>query len=90
MIHIVGLDIRIGARVRQRCAWCGIVIEDVDLANMMSPAGSPPWRPWNPGELLEVTGNMRSVVRHEDGSPLPDGMCVDVDIPRKRTGPRLV
>ena len=90
MIHIVGLDIRIGTRVRQRCAWCALVIEDVDLSLLMSPAGSPPWRPWNPGELLDVTGNVRSVVKHEDGSALPDGMCVDVDIPKKRPVLRAV
>ena len=90
MIHIVGLDIRIGSRVRQRCAWCDVVIEDVDLSLMMAPEGAPPWRPWNPGELLDVTGNMRSVVKHEDGSALPDGMCVDVDIPKTRPALRLV
>jgi hypothetical protein len=92
MIHIVGLDIRIGTRVRQRCAWCGYLIEDVDLSCLMAPEGTSPWRPWSPGELLEVVeGNPRgrSVVKHESG-PLPDGMCVDIDIPKKKPSLRLV
>lgn len=32
-IHIAGLDIHVGTHVRQRCAWCGEILDDRDLAN---------------------------------------------------------
>lgn len=31
-IHIAGLDVLVGAQMRQRCAWCGEILEDRDLA----------------------------------------------------------
>jgi hypothetical protein len=57
VVHIAGLDVQIGTRLRQRCAWCGAVLEDVDLANVMVPEGQNPRPPtWTPGELVVIDG----------------------------------
>jgi hypothetical protein len=33
-VHIAGLQVTFGTMMRQRCAWCGEVIEERDAANM--------------------------------------------------------
>lgn len=81
MIHFVGWPLRIGRRVRQRCAWCGETLEDVDLALVFVPAGSDGWRPWEPGKLLRIEGNLRSILDHEDHQSLPLGTCADRELP---------
>ena len=37
MIHLAGPAITCGSHRRQRCSWCGTIIEDVDLANISMP-----------------------------------------------------
>ena len=37
MIHIAGPAITCGSHRRQRCSWCGTIVEDVDLANIAMP-----------------------------------------------------
>lgn len=32
--HIAGLNLQTGSWVRQRCAWCGVIITEVDLARL--------------------------------------------------------
>ena len=67
VIHIAGLDIQVGAQLRQRCGWCGAVIVDYDLARTASPCGDhcqeygckpENHRPgtWLVGGLVEVDG----------------------------------
>lgn len=95
MIHFAGYPMRIGRYCRQRCGWCGEVLEDWDLSLTMVPAkadgtpGDGPM-PWQGGALVEVTGGnptMKSVVVHEDGTDLPPGTCADaITYPK----PRLV
>lgn len=36
-VHIAGPDLQVSGVVRQRCAWCGALILEHDLANMASP-----------------------------------------------------
>jgi hypothetical protein len=91
MIHFAGFSVQIGKRwVRQRCAWCGEIIEEADLCNLATHDGSP-WEVWAIGQLVEVKGPLRSAVPHVDGNPLPDGTCADALFPKKKTpGLRLV
>jgi hypothetical protein len=88
MIHFAGFAVEIGKRwVRQRCAWCGEIIEEADLHN----AKWSTCEVWAIGQLVEVKGPLRSAVPHVDGNPLPDGTCADALFPKKKTpGLRLV
>jgi hypothetical protein len=80
VIHIAGFAARVGNQLRQRCAWCGAVLIDVDLASVAVPAkedGSPGDPPscWETGGLVAVEGHCSYIVRHEDGAKIPDGWC---------------
>lgn len=37
--HIAGLDVQVGRYLRQRCAWCGAMLSDYDLARVAVPEG---------------------------------------------------
>lgn len=60
VVHIAGVDVQVGSRLRQRCSWCGATIIDVDLANiaiMVEPGEEPgPHPTWPVGSLVEHTG----------------------------------
>lgn len=81
VVHIVGLDVQVGTRVRQRCAWCGAIIEDIDHANVAVPVDQDPGPcpTWEIGALVAIDGNHRYVVAHEDGAKLPPGSCALLD-----------
>ncbi len=91
-IHIAGLCARVGSQQRQRCAWCGEVIDDTDLASIavaLNPDGSVPdvSGGFEIGVLVAVSdGNPRCtyIVRHEDGAQLPAGWCGDDGKPKLR------
>lgn len=89
-IHIAGNDVQVGQHLRQRCAWCGEVLIDYDLARIAVPVGQDP-RPstWPPGELVLVDGPMSHTVDHRDGDQLPDNACavLPVELTGKRPGP---
>lgn len=77
VVHIVGTKIDIGPRSRQCCAWCGVVLLDYDQSRIAVPLGQDVTAPTHfpHGALLEVDGNMKSVVSYEDGAQLPDNAC---------------
>lgn len=92
VIHIAGLDVRVGTLRRQRCAWCGAVLLDEDLAAIQ--VGLPPGKSeaqaradgdldppgaWPVGELVARDGAATYVVEHEDGAVLPEGCCAKLD-----------
>jgi hypothetical protein len=79
MIHIAGPDIQIDTHLRQRCAWCGAILIDYDLAAIAVPEGQDP-RPatWPVGGLVEVDGPAQWRVLQGDG-PLPEGACGRID-----------
>ena len=66
--HIIGVEVLLDNRQRQRCAWCGAVLLDNDLSRMAAkielPDGvevsdeAPPARPaaFPVGKLLRITG----------------------------------
>lgn len=81
VIHIAGLDVTVGTKVRQRCAWCGATLEDRDLAREMVPVDQAhlPRGRWEPGALVAVDGHIRWVIEPVDGDKLPDGSCALID-----------
>lgn len=34
LVHLAGLPVRVGDVIRQRCAWCGALIDDLDLTRV--------------------------------------------------------
>ncbi|PRY35371.1 hypothetical protein CLV43_114289 [Umezawaea tangerina] len=73
VVHIAGMVVLIGPLVRQRCSWCGAVLVDVDKTLIAVPVGQDPTPPtWPIGGLVEIDGNMTSVV---DGERLPVNAC---------------
>lgn len=85
VVHIAGVDTHINHRLRQRCAWCGALLLDYDLANLAVPVGqdSTP-ATWPVGELVMVDGGLSATVPHVDGDPLPMDACgrLDPDVTR--------
>lgn len=78
--HVAGLDVQVGRFLRQRCAWCGAVLSDYDLARVAVPEGQD-LRPamWTVGALVAIDGAAAWVVEHEDGAELPAGACAQLD-----------
>lgn len=80
VVHISGVHVQIGTRLRQRCAWCGGVLLEYDLANIAVPVGSDPTPPtWEPGRLVLVDDGMSASIAHVDGEDLPDNACALLD-----------
>jgi hypothetical protein len=79
--HIAGPDIQVGSLLRQRCAWCGVIMTDYDLTRVMVPEGQDP-RPatWAQGVLVRRDGCAWFVVEHEDGADLPADSCAVAEI----------
>lgn len=78
--HIAGLVVHVGSLVRQRCAWCGAVIEDHDLDRIAVPIGHSPIPPtWEPGALVVINGIGTWTIPHEDGAQLPANACTRLD-----------
>jgi hypothetical protein len=76
--HIAGPDITIdgeyGRYLRQRCAWCGDVLLEYDLARVAVPVGQPgPPATWPLGSLVSIDGPLSTVVEPVDR--LPDDAC---------------
>lgn len=82
-IHIAGLPVLIGSHHRQRCAWCGAVIDDVDLRNvsmLLNDDGSAPeYASWVVGSLVANQGGASWTVEHTDGADVPAGCCANLD-----------
>lgn len=75
--HIAGLDCVVEDRyIRQRCAWCGAVLLEYDLARtaMIETPGEPMGKPamWPVGRLVRVDGHMSFSL---DDERLPDDAC---------------
>jgi len=69
---------------RQRCSWCGALVEERDFTHMavaIQPGESPKQAAEatrqmrrEPGAHVAVDGNVRYVVPQEEGR-IPDGSC---------------
>lgn len=88
VIHIAGAVVKVGAVSRQRCAWCGVMLDELDLRNAAweGDDGPPPCG-FEPLALISVEGvnpTSYGVVEHVDGGQIPAGFCGDAD-----DGPRI-
>ena len=90
-IHIAGAVVKVGSVSRQRCAWCGELLDELDLKNVAVAPNEdgtydePPCG-FEPLTLIRVDGvNPKSFnsIDHEDGDQIPAGFCGD-DEPRLR------
>lgn len=85
IVHIAGLDVAVDGRLRQRCAWCGALIEDVDLRNvgvMVDPAEpdkTPSLPSWPVGALLGFADGATWVIEYSTGDTLPAQSCTHID-----------
>lgn len=73
--HVAGLPVTMhGIHVRQRCAWCGAIIEDQDLTRMAAPIGqqSSAFPTWEVGVMVRIDGGCYSTV---DGDKMPEDAC---------------
>jgi hypothetical protein len=82
IIHFAGPTLRIGSVVRQRCLWCGALIEELDL-DRIAVADDPAadggglftarWR-----GLVGVDGAARFAVDDPPDGKVPDRACSEV------------
>lgn len=83
LIHIPAQPIRIGNQLRQRCAWCGATLIDMDLSSVTIVPSSPGMHvepsTWEPGSLVAVDGPASYLVDHQDGDRLPADACGQID-----------
>ncbi len=79
--HIAGLDVAIGSYLRQRCGWCGTILLDYDLRNVIvqTETADKGVATWPVGEIIRVDGNISSIVEHESGNQLPEDSCATLD-----------
>jgi hypothetical protein len=80
MTHVAGLQAQIGTRVRQRCAWCGVLLIDHDLQRIAAAGGQAERPPmWEVGGLVRADGNLYVALDHEEGSDVPADSCARLD-----------
>lgn len=74
--HIAGTPVTVNNRQRQRCAWCGHILIDYDLANIAVPVGQE-GEPgtWEVGALVHVDGGLSYVIEQPTDERLPGDSC---------------
>jgi hypothetical protein len=86
--HIAGLDItwnsEQGPHLRQRCAWCGATLIDMDLSLTQTSALIVPGRDnrpkvWAIGALVTVDGDVTHVASMAQGAQMPPDACTRID-----------
>lgn len=85
VVHIAGLDVTVGDHMRQRCAWCGAVLEDVPHIGQVMVAMTDPhpdneglrFPVWEVGALVAVDGGMKWAVTYT--GELPGNACTALD-----------
>jgi hypothetical protein len=75
--HVAGPPLTIDDRYqRQRCLWCGDVLEEYDLAYIAVPDEQPgPPATWPPGAWVRVEGNAAYVIEVGIDDPMPPDAC---------------
>jgi hypothetical protein len=78
--HIAGPEIQAGSHMRQRCAWCGVILADT---RTHGPAM------WAPGDLVRNDGDAWHVRAREEGADLPADSCtvMEADVLTEKYGP---
>lgn len=71
VVHIAGMSVQIGLLLRQRCAWCSVVLTNHDLSRDQD-------RPkvWLTGSLVDVDGDTTTQVVEHSGEHGPRGIEV--------------
>lgn len=93
VVHLAAQDVWVEGRyVRQRCAWCGELLIDVDLARIAVhpplPEGERPIATWQPGAMVEASGVWPTVYRQiDDDGRIPINSCMEDVSPRIRAVP---
>lgn len=80
-VHIAGIDVTVNDRwLRQRCAWCGLVLVDYDLTLVAVPVGQegPPAR-WTIGALVAVDGSLSYEADLLPSGRLPPETCARIE-----------
>jgi hypothetical protein len=81
IVHIAAQPVVIGSHHRQRCAWCGAVIDDIYLGRLAPEIADADFTipTWPIGELIGVDGAATYVIDHEDGADVPPTSCAALD-----------
>ena len=69
--HIAGPEVQAGSRLRQRCAWCGVILADTITHG---PAM------WAQGDLVRSDGDAWFLVEHEEDADLPADSCAAAEL----------
>lgn len=84
--HLPGLAISVGPLQRQRCAWCGVILQDYDLRYVGVPVDQPGPPPhWPVDEWIETDGTYTGVVEGLDDDQYPENACLTVELAAART-----
>lgn len=73
-----------GTVIHQRCSWCGVMLEDLNLSRVMVREGDPaPGGGWPTGQFIDVdkpdgpdSGGVMSVVDWTHPNPVPANACL--------------
>jgi hypothetical protein len=81
VVHIAAQPVHIGCHLRQRCAWCGTMLEDYNMHEVSYESSDPDQRPptWETGGLVLVDGNTMYSVPHVAGEDVPANACAGLD-----------
>lgn len=84
IIHVAGPVITVGTLRRQRCTWCGALVEEHDLAMVSRPveAGEDPDVPWEPAVwtgLVAVDGHVFWAVADPEDGKIPPTSCMALE-----------
>lgn len=84
--HLAGGEVQYnaedGAHLRQRCAWCGATLIDVNLDRIQVPVGQEgPYPTWPVGGFVETyspdqQGGMWASIDWVSGTPVPANACL--------------
>lgn len=83
IVHVAGPTLTYDTVRRQRCLWCGALIDEYDLSRIARPLepdedpDNP--KPWEPGHwegLVAVDGNMRWSIDEPPDGKAPERSCM--------------
>lgn len=79
IVHIAGQPVQLQNRyVRQRCSWCGALIEDLDLERIAVAGDDSSVPLWPIGELIEVTEGVKVCLGDID--EMPSNCCANIEL----------
>lgn len=81
IVHLASFPVRFDNQLRQRCAWCGAVLVDVDLSLVMVPVdqAGDPYPTWRDSAMVAVDGNASWEFPDEDPGQVPAASCMRID-----------